>query len=343
LIGWPSLPKLTPVATGESAMTKIDRRQALALAAAATAGTALSASASDKPLAGKVFLITGSSSGFGYLGALLYARQGAKVIATMRNLPRPEAAELRKLAAAEKLDITVLGLDVTSDASVTKAVGEALKLTNGKIDVLINNAGIGITGPVEVQDLTATKLAFDTNVFGIQRMLRAVLPAMRARKSGLVVNISSQLGRVIVPGGGHYSATKFALEALSEQLAYELVPLGIDVCVIQPGGYPTKVWVNRNTYTKALRERSDPTVLAAYPALTAGMGKEDGSGRTADPNDVPRAIGEIAAMPAGKRPLRRAVHPGFKPQEAINKAARETQLAWLGKSPYGPWIEAAQD
>ncbi|MEY4952188.1 MAG: hypothetical protein RL299_612 [Pseudomonadota bacterium] len=324
-------------------MTKIDRRQALALAAAATAGTALSANASDKPLAGKVFLITGASSGFGYLGALLYARQGAKVIATMRNLPRPEAAELQKIAASENLDISVLGLDVTSDTSVAKAVAQALKLAGGKIDVLVNNAGIGITGPVEVQDMAATKLAFDTNVFGIQRMLRAVLPSMRKRKSGVVFNISSQLGRVITPGGGHYSATKFALEALSEQMAYELVPLGIEVCVIQPGGYPTKIWVNRNSYNIALKKRADPATLADYPALTARMGTEDGSGRTADPNDVPRAIAEIAAMPAGKRPLRRAVHPGPKPQEAINKAARETQLAWLGKSPYGPWIEAAQD
>lgn len=324
-------------------MTKIDRRQALVLAAAATAGGALGANASDKPLTGKTFLITGASSGFGYLGALLYARQGAKVIATMRNMPRPEAAELRAIAKKEALDITVLELDVTSGISIAKAVGAAVVLAQGKIDVLVNNAGIGITGPVEVQDMAATQLAFDTNVFGVQRMLRTVLPFMRERKSGLVVNISSQLGRVVVPGGGHYSATKFALEALSEQLAYELVPLGIDVCVIQPGGYPTKVWVNRNRYTKALRERSEPETLAAYPALTAGMGKEDGSGRTADPNDVPRAIAEIAALPAGKRPLRRAVHPGAKPQEAINKAARETQLAWLGKTPYGPWIEAAQD
>ncbi len=324
-------------------MTTIDRRQALALAAAATAGTALSASASVKPLTGKTFLITGASSGFGYLGALLYARQGAKVIATMRNMPRPEAAELRKLAAAEKLDIAVMPLDVTSDTSVAKAVGAAMGLAGGKIDVLVNNAGIGITGPVEVQDMAATKLAFDTNVFGIQRLLRAVLPGMRKHKSGLVFNISSQLGRVITPGGGHYSATKFALEALSEQMAYELVPLGIDVCVIQPGGYPTKVWVNRNAYNTELKKRADPATLADYPALAARMGTEDGSGRTADPMDVPRAIAEITAMPAGKRPLRRAVHPGPKPQEAINRVARETQLAWLGKTPFGPWIEAAQD
>jgi NAD(P)-dependent dehydrogenase (short-subunit alcohol dehydrogenase family) len=324
-------------------MPSIDRRTALALGAAASAGAALPSAANDKPLAGKSVLITGASSGFGNLGALHYARLGAKVFATMRNLPRPEAAELRQMAKVHGLDITVIALDVTSDLSVVKAVVEAERSAGGAIDVLVNNAGIGITGPVEVQDMEATRLAFDTNVFGPQRLIRAVLPAMRQKKSGLIVNISSQLGRVIIPGGGHYSATKFALEALSEQMAYELVPLGIEVCVIEPGGYPTKVWINRNGYTKALRGRSDPATLAAYPALTARMGTEDGSGRSADPLDVPKAIAEIAAMPAGTRPLRRAVHPGPKPQEAINKVASETQLAWLGGSPFGSWIKAVHD
>lgn len=326
-------------------MTTIDRRTALALGAAATAGAALPASAlaSDKAMAGKSVLITGASSGFGQLAALLFARSGAQVFATMRNLPRSEADEMRKLAKSESLDITVLELDVLSDASVNGAVAEAEKLAGGGIDVLVNNAGIGITGPVEVQDMEATKLIFDTNVFGPQRVARAALPAMRRKKSGLIFNISSQLGRVVVPGGGHYSATKFALEAMSEQMAYELVPLGIEVCVIQPGGYPTKVWINRNGYTRALRERTETGRLADYPALTGRMGTEDGSGRTADPNDVPKAMLEIAVMPAGKRPLRRPVHPGPKPQEAINKVSAEVQLAWLGNSPFGPWIRAVHD
>ena len=324
-------------------MPSIDRRTALALGAAATAGAALPAAASDKALAGKSVLITGSSSGFGQLAALLFARSGAKVFATMRNLPRNEAQEMRQTAKTEKLDITVLELDVLSEASVNKAVAEAEKLAGGGIDILVNNAGIGITGPVEVQDMEATKLIFDTNVFGPQRVARAALPAMRKKKSGLIFNISSQLGRVIVPGGGHYSATKFALEAMSEQMAYELVPLGIEVCVIQPGGYPTRVWINRNGYTKALRERAEAERLADYPALTGRMGTEDGSGRTADPADVPRAMLEIAALPAGKRPLRRPVHPGAKPQEAINKVSAETQLTWLGNSPFGPWIKAVHD
>jgi NAD(P)-dependent dehydrogenase (short-subunit alcohol dehydrogenase family) len=327
-------------------MTQLTRRSLLtATTALAAAGAApsLGENVAAPALAGKSFLITGCSSGFGNVGALHYARLGAKVFATMRGLPRPEAAELRALAKAEKLDITILPLDVLSEAQVAKTVAEAERLAGGALDVVINNAGIGLTGPVEFQDLAATQLAFDTNVFGAQRVIRAVLPAMRRAKAGLIVNISSQLGRVIVPGGGHYSATKFALEALSEQLAYELAAKGIEVCVIEPGGYPTKVWVNRNRYNLELKARIDAERAAGYPAMYEGMGKETGAGRNADPLDVPAAIAVIAAMPAGTRPLRRAVHPGPKPQEAINKVAAETQLAWLGNSPYGPWVKAVHD
>ena len=324
-----------------------NRRQLLAGAAALTAAAPALLRAAE-PLApdalkGRTVLITGASSGFGRIGALLYARHGAKVIATMRNVPRPEATSLAAEAAKDKLDVRLVEIDVTDDASVASGTAAALKIAGGRIDTLVNNAGIGITGPVEVQDMEATRLIFETNVLGIQRMLRALLPQMRAAKSGQVFNISSQLGRVIVPGGGHYSATKFAVEALSEQLAYELVPHGIDVTIIQPGGYPTKVWINRNLYTGALKGRSDADLLKAYEPFTRGMGTEDGSGRSADPADVPRAIAEIMAMPAGKRPLRRAVHPGNKPQEAINRVSAEVQLAWLGGGQLGPLVNAVHD
>lgn len=315
---------------------------ALAGMAAFAPGVAAQATATPD-LKGKSILITGAATGFGFLGALYYARAGAKVFATMRNLPRPQASELLNAAETEKLDITVLELDVLSEAMVARAVLEAEAQAGGALDVVINNAGIGITGPVELQDMEATKLIFDTNVFGAQRVARAALPAMRKAKRGLIVNISSQLGRVIVPNGGHYSATKFALEALSEQMAYELVPHGIDVTIIEPGGYPTDVWRNRNRYTGALKARLDAVRAAAYPAVVARMGTEDGSGRSADPMDVPRAIAEIMALPAGQRPLRRAVHPGPKPQEAINEVSAKVQVQMLGGSPYGPWVKAVHE
>lgn len=327
-------------------MSEVTRRTLLAGSTALAAGAAVAATtppARSADLTGKCVLITGASSGFGRLGALHYARCGAKVFATMRNLPRPEAESLKAEATRERLDLTVLELDVRSDEQVAAAVAEAERASGRGLDIVINNAGIGITGPVEFQDLEATRQAFDTNVFGPQRVTRAVLPGMRKRKSGLIVNISSQLGRVIAPGGGHYSATKFALEAMSEQLAYELVPHGIEVCIIEPGGYPTQVWVNRNRYNLELKGRIGQELAAGYPDAFARMGTETGAGRTADPMDVPRAIAEIAAMPAGTRPLRRAVFPGAKPQEAINAVSREVQLAWLGNSAVGPWIKAVHD
>lgn len=328
-------------------MTKLTRRSLIAATAASTAAfasaKAVAAEATSPSLKGKSILITGASSGFGRVGAEYYARLGAKVFATMRNLPRPEAKELEELAAAQKLDITVLPLDVTNDAQVLETVAKAEKMAGGALDVVVNNAGIGQSGPIEVQDMEAMRLAFDTNLHGVHRVMRAALPAMRKRKSGLIFNVSSQLGRVIIPSGGPYSATKFALEALSEQAAYELAPHGVEVCIIQPGGYPTKVWSNRNRYNLELKGRIDAERAAAYGPLVERMGTETGGGRNADPLDVPKAIAEIAALPAGQRPLRRAVHPGAKPQEAINKVSAETQLAMLGNSPFGPWVKAVLD
>jgi NAD(P)-dependent dehydrogenase (short-subunit alcohol dehydrogenase family) len=312
------------------------------VAGAAAAAPALAQTA-EPDLKGRTILITGASSGFGRLGAEYYARRGARVFASMRGVPRPEAEELRALAARDRLAIEVVEIDVLSDESVAAGVGKVLAATGGKLDALVNNAGIGISGPVEVQDMAATKLAFDTNVFGCHRTVRAVLPAMRAAKNGQLFQISSQLGRLIIPGSGHYSATKFALEAMSEQLAYELAPLGVEVTIIQPGGYPTRVWENRNRYTADLKARADSERVAGYPHLSRALQPEDGTGRTADPMDVPRAIAEIMAMPQGRRPLRRAVHPRARPQESVNAAMAEAQKAFLGATPYGPLIRAVHD
>ena len=324
----------------------LDRRTLLAGAAATAAlatrqvGAAEPVYTPDISFKGTSVLITGCSSGFGRLTAELLARQGARVFATMRALPRPEADELTALAQAENLDLHVIGIDVTELPQVNAGVMEAERINGGPIDVLVNNAGIGITSPVEVQDMTATRLIFDTNVFGPHRMARAVLPGMRKAKSGLIIQISSQLGRVIVPHSGHYSATKFSLEAMSEQLAYELVPHGIDVSIIEPGGYPTKVWVNRNAYSAELKTRSLKSHSDGYPEQVEQMGKEDGSGRTNDPMDVARAIAGLIAQPPGTRPLRLPVSGGAIPQTPINRVTAEVQTGWLGNSPYGPLVKA---
>lgn len=329
-------------------MAQINRRTLLAGAAATGALAATAHLAAEDviktmpDLTGKSVLITGCSTGFGRLAAEHFARSGATVFATMRNLPRAEGNQLLEMASENDLDIHLIEIDVLSDEQVEAGVARAMEINGGAIDVLINNAGISYGGPIEIQDMEATKHTFDTNVFGPQRMIRAVLPAMRAAKTGLIINVSSQLGRVIAPSYGMYSPTKFALEALSEGLAYELVPHGIDVTVIEPGGYPTMIWKNANENSTALLERSDGTHTDGYPMLVGMLGRRTGGGST-DPMDVPRAMAEVIAQPAGTRPLRRAVHPGSKPQMPINALTAEVQVGWLGETPFGPWIKAVHN
>ncbi|MGB7404473.1 MAG: SDR family oxidoreductase [Pacificimonas sp.] len=319
------------------------RRQLLGAGAAtaalaATATTAAHHGGSNHPdLSGKTVLITGCSSGFGFLAAQHFARCGAKVVATMRNLPRPEADALLASVADENLDIHIVEIDVLDDASATTGVAEAERLAGGAIDVLVNNAGISTSGPVEVSDMAAAELMFGTNVYGPQRMARAALPKMREKGGGVIINVTSQLGRVMYPGFGLYSGTKFALEAMSEQMAYELAPRGVEVSIVQPGGYPTEIWENAQANTRALYAREDDARLAAYPELT--QLSENGGGGTTDPMDVPRAMADIAAMAPGTRPLRRPVHPGRKPQTAINEVSAKTQMAMLESGPFGAWAK----
>ncbi len=326
---------------------KFPRRTILA-AGAGAAGMAVAAASGQsrtKNLAGKSILITGCSSGFGRLGALHYAREGAIVIASMRNLSggkRAEAVSLAAEAKAEGLNLSIIDMDVTDDASVRTGVLEAERIAGGALDAIVNNAGIAIAGPVELSDMGAAHSMFETNVLGPLRVARAALPKMRARKSGVIFNVTSQLGRVIVPNYGLYSSTKFALEAQSEQLAYELVPHGIEVTIIAPGGYPTNIWKNSSAGTDALLKRTDAERLTAYPALVAVARRENGNIPT-DPMDVPRAIAEILAMPNGTRPLRRPVHPSFVPQTEINVASAKAQREMLGRSPFGPWVTAVLD
>ena len=313
-------------------------RVALALPAAGALplGTARAQAAPD--LSGRSILITGASSGFGYLGALHYASLGAKVFATMRRTPRPEAEALQKAAREADLDLTVLDLDVTDDDSVARAAEATLDATGGALDVLVNNAGIAYGGPVEMQDMAATRHLFDTNVFGPHRLARAFLPSMRAAGRGHIVNVSSQLGRIVVPGFGQYAPTKFALEAMSEQMAYEVAAFGIDVTIIEPGGYPTDIWENAGALTDDLLARTPEDMKAVYAGYLTSM-RERGTGQT-DPMDVPRAIAAALTTPRGQRPLRIAVHPASTPQEAVNAASRATQRAVMERMGLGATAEA---
>ena len=171
-------------------------------------------------------LITGCSTGFGRASAIELKRRGHEVVATAR-----QSETLADLNVAERL-----ALDVTDDASVARAMAAA-----GEVDVLVNNAGITVGGPVELVPLGEVRRLFETNFFGVVRMLQAVLPQMRERGSGVIVNMSSVSGRVSAPLAGFYSASKFALEAVSSSLHFEGARFGIRTVLIEAGFFRTSL------------------------------------------------------------------------------------------------------
>ncbi|MEO0878649.1 MAG: SDR family oxidoreductase [Pseudomonadota bacterium] len=316
---------------------------ASAVAAASVATQAVGANEADEKavnVEGKSILITGASSGFGRLASLHLARNGARIIASMRNFDggkRPEAQSLADTASDEKLDLSVIEIDVTQPDLVDSGTAKAHKIAGGPLDVLINNAGIAIAGPIEMHDEEALAAHFETNLFGYHRMAKAVLPKMRARGEGYLIHVSSQLGRLILPNIGMYCATKFGLEAMFEAQAYELAPFGVDATIIEPGGYPTQIWDNGKRYFDELVSRTNKAVTEQYGAhLQLAEGLQT-TPRTTDPMDVPRAMAALISMPAGARPLRQPVHPNTRATDAANAAMRNVQAAVLGNGPYAKW------
>lgn len=185
-----------------------------------------------------VVLITGCSTGIGFESAMRFARSGNRVRATMRNLSK--AGPLKAAAAAESLDVHVSMLDVDSQASIDRAVREVLA-AEGQIDVLVNNAGVTGIGAVEETSDAELHAVMETNFFGPLRMVRAVLPGMRERGSGTIVNVTSVAGRLAAPILGQYHTSKWALECATETLALEVKQFGIRVALIEPGFFVTPI------------------------------------------------------------------------------------------------------
>jgi NAD(P)-dependent dehydrogenase (short-subunit alcohol dehydrogenase family) len=177
-------------------------------------------------------LITGASSGIGLATALELARAGHQVYATMRNPAR--APELGERAASEGLPVSILPMDVDSDPSVAACFAD-VREQGGQIDVLVNNAGIERHGSVEELPIEEFRACMETNYFGALRCIRQVAPGMRERRSGCIINVSSVAGKISCSSLSAYSASKFALEALSEALAGEMKPFGVRVAIVQPG------------------------------------------------------------------------------------------------------------
>lgn len=186
-----------------------------------------------------VILITGCSTGLGQAAALHLARKGNRVFATMRS-PERDGGPLLDAAKAEGLELSVSRLDVCDPSSVREAVAAALAEA-GQIDVLVNNAGRGDLGALELATEEQMRGMFETNVFGPLRVAQAVLPSMRARGSGTIVQISSVAGHIVGLGNGLYAGTKHALEAMSEALAAEVLQFGIRVAIVEPGFFATPI------------------------------------------------------------------------------------------------------
>jgi NAD(P)-dependent dehydrogenase (short-subunit alcohol dehydrogenase family) len=275
---------------------------------------------------GKAVLITGASSGFGKLISETLARKSFQVFATMRNVKSKNAAaaqELLALAKRESVALHVLELDVTDDASVERAVGEAAA-QYGRIDVLVNNAGFGVTDLVETVPMAQAQRQFDVNVFGILRMNRAVVPHMKRQKSGLLLHVSSGGGRVVIPGMGLYCASKFAMEALAEAYRYELASQGIDSVVIEPGAYATPI-------LEKLEQGEDPARKAGYgesAKIPEKITRQVASSRS-NPQEIADAVLRIIETPAGERAVRYRIGPGAGGVEAINEVCARVQTQLL--------------
>jgi len=269
----------------------------------------------------KTILITGASSGFGRLTAETLAKSGHYVFAGLRTM---DGKKVQVAEEFQKNNIQVLQLDVTEQNSVDLALKRLLEISMGELDVVINNAGMASAGisesfpPEQVRDL------FEVNVFGVQRVIRATVPVLRAKHSGLIINVGSILGRVTIPFFGLYGASKYAVEALSDSYRYELSQLGVDVVLVQPSAYPTNMYA-------AAQQPADGATATAYGEVAEIPGKIlqtfatlfQGENRP-NPQDVATAIDKLVSTPAGARPDRVVVGLPFG-SDAVNTAVAPIQ------------------
>ena len=278
----------------------------------------------------QTILVTGSSSGFGRLTVETLARQGHTVFAGMRAVAgknAPAAEELRALAQREHLALHSIEIDVTDDASVEQAIESIIGIT-GHLDVVVNNAGIAYSGPLEAFTIEQAQQQFDTNVFGVLRVNRAALPHMRRQGSGLLLQIGSVARRLALPFSGPYVATKFALEALTESYRDELAPFGIDAAIIEPGTYPTQLAAKPQSAADTERAA---LYQAAMDAFMTQFFAENRSATPPNPQEVADAVARVIAQPAGERPLHTVVAPAAQRQapQAINDAVTQATRSFF--------------
>jgi len=286
-------------------------------------------------MSNNVVFISGSSSGFGALTARALADQGEVVYAGMRDTKghnQPQVREAEAYAAREQVELHPVELDVQSDESVAAAVDEVVR-REGRIDVLVHNAGHMVVGPAEA--FTPAQLAelYDVNVLGTQRVNRAALPHLRAREQGLVLWVSSSS----VKGGtppylGPYFAAKAGMDSLAVSYADELARFGIETCIVVPGSF-TK---GTNHFTHSGRPHDD-VIAAAYEKHYAGLMDQlakkldDLAPPDADPAMVAKEIARVVALPRGSRPYRVHVDPADDGSERVSDVADAVRAEFLSR------------
>jgi NAD(P)-dependent dehydrogenase (short-subunit alcohol dehydrogenase family) len=280
---------------------------------------------------GDVAVVTGASAGFGLDTARKLVQAGYRVFGTVRDPGGRNVAAAKELASA---GITVVDLDVTSQDSVDRGAAAILE-DAGRVDVLINNAGVAHFGITEAMTPEAVEQQFATNFVGVHRMDRAFLPGMRERRHGLIVFVSSVVGRYVAPFNGIYAASKWAVEALAEGMSYELRSFGIDVTIVEPGPYATNIFA-------ATRLSDDTATVAAYGELgkRSEQVPENLKKVARDPGEVGDAIVAVVEMPAGQRPLRVGVPAGSAVQH-YNEVVLPLQREWMESRGLGGFLAPA--
>ncbi len=277
----------------------------------------------------KRIFITGASTGFGHDAAKALAARGHTVYATMRGVDGKNAAHAKALtdwAATEGHALHVVECDVTDDASVNAAIGKAIG--EGGLDVVVNNAGVGNWGIDEGFSVEQAQHLFNVNLFGMMRVNRAVLPHLRERGAGLLMYISSGLGRVLFPFLGIYNASKHAIEGYAETVAYETRPLGISSLIVQPGAFGTPFLMNAMQPANDVSGTYGP-VDEMFKAFGGAFEEQAKNGELGDPQVVCDALVEEIERDAGPdRPLRRVLGDDiYEPVTAINTVAAQMQDA----------------
>ena len=239
----------------------------------------------------KLAVVTGSSSGIGYETSLLLARNQIKTYATMRNMSKSEG--LIKIASDENLPLNVAQLDVNDDLSVNKAIDKIVK-DNDIIDVLVNNAGYDLFGPLEESSLEEIKQQFETNFFGVIRTTKAVIPTMRKQGKGTIINVSSVGGKVgLFPFLTAYHASKFAIEGFTESLRQELDDFNINIILIEPG-YVSSGFLDNSKYAKGFDSNKSPYATKVQQVF---QGFESITAYSSHPSKVAQTILDVLNSP----------------------------------------------